>query len=252
MVNSKKNPRRTKSRTGGSYLRSKIAKRKKKQVVRAPLKGYLRTGGFYDRGQELKYFDTEIGDETIENVGAIIRTSDVGNTGNFLTIVQGTGPNQRIGKKIVLKSVSARIAFLSGHYNSTVNPPQNSTLIRMVCVLDTQTNGAVPAWTDIFAADNLYAPVNLANSERFRIIKEWMIDMVKTTLTWDATEGWVQDNNIHTEKWNTKLDIPIEYSSTTGAITEIRSNNIYFFAISGPSGHLPTVNGWVRWRYDDS
>lgn len=252
MVNKKTNPRRTKSRTGGSYLRKKIEKRRKKQTVRPPLKGYLRTGGFYDRGQELKFYDTTFADETIENVGAIIRTAET-TDGNFLKIAQGTGQSQRIGKKIVLKSVSARIRFDVGRKEEAAFDSSSAFVLRMVCVLDTQTNGSFPTWIDIFAADRWDAPVNLANSERFRIIKEWLVDFNKMTLSLDgAGTMFIQDGLIHTDKWNTKLDIPMEYSSTTGAIAEIKSNNIYFFGITGGNNASPTVNGWVRWRYDDS
>jgi len=49
-----------------------------------------------------------------------------------------------------------------------------------------------------------------------------------------------------------KCNIPIEYSGTTGAITEIRSNNIFLLASSdGQADDLVTMVGNCRVRFSD-
>ena len=49
--------------------------------------------------------------------------------------------------------------------------------------------------------------------------------------------------------WYKKVDIPMDWSSTTGAITEIRSNNIFLTAGAAGFDDVVTFSGTCRLRF---
>jgi len=54
-------------------------------------------------------------------------------------------------------------------------------------------------------------------------------------------------------EWYSKCQIPLEFSSTTGAITEIRSNNLFLLAGCSTGGDdLVNFLGTCRLRYSDN
>lgn len=203
--------------------------------------GYTRTEGFYGRyagpNSELKFFDTT-------NSFLFDATGEVPATGQLNLIPQGVTESQRVGRKCVIKSIHMR--------GIAVNVPaaaaNSATTCYMYVVLDTQCNGAAAAVTDVLSSNNLsIAFNNLANSQRFRILKKFAW---KFQATAGATTAY--NNSIIMYKWNKKCNIPLEFSSTTGAITEIRSNNIFLLAgTDGQTDDIVTLAGNTRVRFSD-
>lgn len=204
--------------------------------------GHLRTGGFYGRfapsGSENKFFDTALS-------FTIDATGEVPATGQLNLIPQGVTESTRVGRLCVLKSIQLRglIDF---------NPGANATACSNVfiyLVLDTQTNGAAAAITDVLTANTMAtALINLNNSMRFRILKRfcWNLAAAAGVTTAYNRSSVMLD-------YFKKLDIPLDFSSTTGAITEIRSNNLFLLAGSdGGEDDLVTVTGTCRVRFSDS
>lgn len=179
--------------------------------------GVTRTGGYYGRfqpgGNELKFFDTVFS-------GGIDATGEIAPGGGTQTalnlIAQGTTESQRIGRKCVIKRIDLKgdITLANNIGSATYN----------VClILDTQANGAYPTYTDVFETDSPRSFLNLANSQRFRVMKRWF-----GVLNQNAGDGSGGYQSVRrTLKFNKSCNIPIEFSSTTGAITEIRSNNLF-------------------------
>lgn len=135
--------------------------------------------------------------------------------GQFLAIAQGTDYDQRIGKNVTLKKIHIRVQI--GYFpNNQINAQPTYDLY---LVLDTQTNGAVAGVLDVL--DNLFAwqafP-NVFNTSRFICLKHWIFthDILLQTLA----NHWRVDEEI------TLPDIKMTYSSTTGAIGEIKTNNL--------------------------
>lgn len=203
--------------------------------------GFQRTGGYYGRfagkGAELKFFDTAL-------TFSLDTTGEVPATGQLVLILQGTTESQRIGRKCVIKSVQIKAHMVYG-------PGAGATAATtgfLYLVLDKQTNGAAAAVTDVLTSNNLaVALTNVANSERFVIMKKW---------TWQfnppAGATTAYNNVVNDMEFYKKCNIPIEYSSTTGAITEIRSNNLFFLSGAIGSDDLVDVTGTVRVRFSDS
>lgn len=205
--------------------------------------GYTRRVGYYGRynrpsnAPELKFLDNV-------NGWAFDATGEVPVSAQLLTVVQGTGESQRIGRKIRVKSVQ-------GKYNLNFVPgaaTAAATTVFWWLVWDKQANGAAAAVTDVFTtAATSIAPRNLVNSDRFVILKRF-----KVKLCAQAGVSAAYNKDVRSVEFYKKCDIPIEYSSTTGAIAEIKSNNLFFIAVSdNESDDTANLIGVTRIRYTD-
>jgi len=205
-------------------------------------RGFTRRSGFYGRyfpnGNELKFFDTTLS----YNVDF---TAEVPATGQVCLIPQGVTESTRVGRKCVIKSIGVK-AIVNCTYGAGTTVKGCTS---MWLVLDKQCNGAAAAATDVTDGGPLpYAQMNLANSSRFVILKRW--DHVWYPKAGVSTAWGDESRFINYFK---KCNIPLEFDSTTGAITEIKSNNVFLLAgCSGsPLDDLVSVAGNVRLRFSD-
>lgn len=207
------------------------------------LRGYVRTAGFYGRfagtGTELKFFDGTGSAGSVSNAGVIDEDS-------LNEIVQGAGESQRLGRKCTIKSL---------HIKGDVTlPPQtaastSSDRLRFIVYLDKQTNGSAAAVTDILEAANINSYLNLANKGRFRILSDKMHTLVAHGATASGA-AYTFGEVAKAFNLNLKLNVPLEFDGATGAITELRSNNIGVLLISH-GGIASTSYRW-RVRYADN
>ncbi len=204
--------------------------------------GITRRAGFFGRfagaGAELKFHDLDIDDATIASNGTI--TEDSCNV-----IVQGTSESQRIGRKCTLRSINWRfnIRLPEGTAVTTT-----SDTVRVILYLDKQTNGATAAVTDILESDDFQSFNNLSNKSRFRTLMDRTYDL-NTDLSGDGTTVDSPRFNMN-DTFFKKVNIAIEYDSTTGAITEQRSNNVGVLLLS--KNGLCTFASKMRIRFSDS
>ncbi len=196
-------------------------------------RGKMRIAGYYGRYNipvmrrgELKFHDLDILDAVIVNTGVIIVPS-------CNLIAQGTTEIQRIGRKCTIKEIDWRYVLRKNSSTGLVG----DDIVRIILYLDKQANGAAPAVLDILETADFQSHYNLVNQSRFR----FLID--STTAVNGAAaagDGATQDlfSRSYSKRYRKKCNIPIEFSSTVGSITEIRSNNIGLLLISrdGTSG----------------
>lgn len=185
---------------------------------------------------EVKFFDTA----TSFTFDA---TAEVPATGQLVLIPQGVTESTRVGRKCVVKSVQGRwdISYAPGAGASAL------TTVSLYLIQDKQTNGAAAAAADVFLAGTLsQAMHNLSNADRFVVLKKWNIVLQPMA---GATTAY---NNVmkHVEFFK-KCNIPLEFSSTAGAITELKSNNIFLLAGAYSTDDLVTCAGNVRVRFTD-
>lgn len=205
--------------------------------------GYQRTGGFYGRfppsGSEQKFFDTAVS-FTCDTTG------EVPTSGQLVLIPQGVTESTRVGRKCVIKSILIHGVVITTYGAATSANSSGVTVVYVV--VDKQTNGAAAAATDVFTGTNFANAVrNLSNSDRFTILK-------KFTHSWSPTAGVSAafGDISKSISWYKKCNIPLEFSSTTGAITELKSNNI--FLLAGASANIDdtvTFNVNCRVRFSD-
>lgn len=185
-----------------------------------------------DLGPELKHVDTT-SSGTFDHSG--------GSPGIVLLngIVAGTGKSERVGRKILMKSLELRIKFQKG---------TNSNNIRMLIVYDKQANQTLPTCADVVnvttSALDPYQAKNLDNAERFVILKDVNIDFANSGSVAPVT--WFQ-------KIFLRLNLPVRFDSTAGGYTDITSGSLVlmFFDNNSTGSAYSTCYYGARVKYSD-
>lgn len=215
-----------------------------KKPRRAFVPGADRVGGYYGRysgkNAELKFHDVDLDD------GTVAVTGDV--TASINLIAQGITESTRVGRKCTLRSFHWRYQVTLPETDAAATPADGDSL-RIIVFIDKQANGATAAVTDVLETANIQSFRNLSNSGRFNFLCDKIHNINYLGLASDGA-GVVSQGLVQYEyTFNKNLNLPIEYSSTTGVIGEIRSNNIGVLLIShrGFAG----FNSGIRLRFSD-
>lgn len=150
-------------------------------------------------------------------------------------IQQGATVAQRIGNKVVVKSIHLKcnLGGVAG----------NLAAARIMLVYDKQPNGAFPAITDILldqpaGAANFFSSLNIANKSRFQVIRDGFYNL-------DAAQSLIHTLNIYCKgRWE------CEYGANAGTIGDFRTGAIYLIGIY-TSSQVTMSTGDVRIRYFD-
>lgn len=250
--------------------RTASSKRKSsKQGVKIPrsLKGFVRTTGAYGRfngtALEQKFYNITMADESTGPLalngayGQVIGTQ-------MLELQSGTGPQQRVGRKVRITHVDVVAGIQTQLVTAT---PYNKVIMRLW--LDKQCNGQFPTADAIYDSNigdavlGTQAPWNLFNEGRFVLLGETSHTFnTLTQANWAITNNALGTNNAAqftnapSEVWTGRISCPvsctIEYSGTNGDVTEIRSNNIYVEFCSDFADVSTVFRGFTRIRYVDA
>lgn len=232
----------------GTQYQSKTKYQRRGTYTPKIVPGYTRISGYYGRYNrasvlkstavvnELKFYDTNITATVVASTGTKFPATDL----TFVKIPVGTGPSERIGRQIRLKSVNAYLTV------TKVADTSSTDVVRIIWLLDTQANGSSPNVNEILNTASYNSFRNMANSKRFVFLGDKEITIASQN--WNGTQFSAIDRQVNFFK---NMNTVIEYDSsvTTGALTTIRSNNILMLAIS--KNGTATVQGTVRVRYDD-
>ena len=253
--------RKSASRTN---KRRKLSSRSTGRSYRIRRDGNIRTGGLYrlrggapgtmgrGRAVELKFFEkaivqggtegyAEIGWHNIANTStpSHLSSNNWYQSGSLLTYLkQGTNANQRIGRKVTLKSIKVQGVVQS------CEDIQTDMVVCVWLILDKQANGTIFTAADVFGhpgatADDGQIPVSqvqdgpliittnylIANTQRFTVLGKKYVTLrnqIPYTTNLDGQKGGAQGMFTFYKKVN----MQIEYGGPTGAIGEIKSNNI--------------------------
>lgn len=197
---------------------------------------------------ELKYYDSIITNYSVDTTGEIVpittSTSGSGSTGTLVQVPQGDKDFERNGRKIVISKINYKGVL------TTDGAALSGTVIQLCLVLDRQCNGALPSYTTIYETNSFNSYMNLSNSKRFKILAKERFEInPNTNIT--TTTTLTQTHNI---EGTIKCNIPIEYDNTvsTGALSSIRSNNLFWVAISSTTDDLSGLNLTTRLRIKDN
>lgn len=230
--------------------------------------GVTRTGGAYERallaryGGEGKFVDFTVNQTTptnaakFLNTGIIIKWTNLAGTNmtSLTQVAQGTSVSQRIGNKIRPYQIRLR-----GSVDMWSTHP---CYFRILLVQDNQANGALPQMTDLFNMNTsnqaINAFYNMDNVARFKFLKDKTFQFTPLATQITSADQSIAQRYRMPIKLNHKLkgNPTMEYSGTTGEITEVRSINYFFVIISSrPSGTIvsadPEVEGHVRFYYKE-
>lgn len=189
---------------------------------------------------EKKFFDTAIS-------FLYDATAEVPATGQLSLIPQGDTESTRDGRRATIESVQLRLKL---QFNIAAAAAPITGATRLALILDTQANGAAAAVTDVFQVDMLpEALLQLNNSGRFRILKMW-------THRWEtiagATTAFATTAPVYLQYFK-KCNIPMDWANTDGALTGIKSNNLFLMAQAnsgqGNIDDLVACTGSCRLRF---
>ncbi len=208
--------------------------------------GAARIGGYYGRypvgprGGELKFFDRDLDDTPITTAGAI--------TDSINKIAQGVTEVTRVGRKCTIKSINWRFLVWLPEQDAVADPLAPDS-VRIILYIDKQTNGATAAVTDILETASWLSFRNLANTARFNVLMDKTTSINFLGLGSDGA-GVVSQTQVNKSlTFFKKCNVPIEFDGTTGAITEIRSNNLGVLLIS--SNGTANFSSKIRVRFSD-
>lgn len=207
--------------------------------------GRDRVGGYYGRfsgrSGELKFHDVDLDDAIIVNTGQI--------TPSVNLIAQGVSESERVGRKCTIRSIGWRYKVSLPERDAVADPSAGDN-VRVMLYVDKQANGATAAVTDILESADFQSFNNLSNSGRFIILHDKTYDCNYNAMASDGA-GVV---SLVQMQWNysfyKKCEIPIEWSDTTGVMTEIRSNNIGALLIA--SQGVAGFGSKIRLRFSDA
>lgn len=161
-------------------------------------------------------------------------------------IAQGSDYNQRIGRRINIRSILIRM-FISNGSTPASQP------VRIILFHDAQTNGVDPTANDLLGSasaggSSTTAVNNLSNRDRFRI----MMDKIILLQTNGGTTSGTADRK-YLMKYK-KCNLLTTYGGTGATVGAIISGAIYLLAVSQftlPSTNAPTIITETRIRFLD-
>ena len=177
--------------------------------------------GFYGsytlRGRtELKTVDVTAQNQTVPVGGTVILLNSV---------AQGSDFTNRIGRKIIMKSILMNINIfpLNGaSLNNTLG-----TYTRCSVIYDTQPNsGALPSYTDVFASAEPNAPINLNNRDRFYVLIEMRGQIHSYTTNASSQLATGSPANKYFSKYR-KMTKETIFSGTGAGIGNISTGAVY-------------------------
>ncbi len=206
--------------------------------------GRDRRVGFYGRyagrNSELKFHDVDLDDAAVASGSNITATINI--------IPQDITESGRIGRKCTIKNVMWRFRVTLPEQDA-VATPASSDSIRVILYLDKQTNGAAATGADLLEANNVHAFKNLANTGRFVFLLDKVVNINWNSMASDGAGLVSQAESSREFTFFKSCNIPLEFDNTTGAITELRSNNLGV-NIVGRQG-IATFTSKIRLRYSD-
>lgn len=221
--------------------------------TKRPRTGTTRRVGYYERyndpyhgneERELKFFDNDVDDAVVAQNGTIL--SGPGGI-PINAISQGVGPSQRVGRKAIIKKIAWRWNCVLESESSTGT--QSSETLRVIMYLDRQANGTFATPTQILTTDNFQSFNQLVNSGRFTTLYDKTVQFNPQSGAGNGTSNHWAENSV-SDQFFKDCNIPIEFSGSTGVVTEIRSNNIGVMLVSRAGGIL-VFNSVIRFRFYD-
>jgi len=201
--------------------------------------GYTRTAGAYARSHssyEKKYLDTSTATTAFAAAGTIVSTLNA--------IPQGATDQERIGNKCQLRNINSTMLIA---IPSQVTAAAGDAIFRAIYYIDYQANGAAAAVTDILKTAAWNSHRNMNQVDRFKILsdKTWVFMPLRGPGA-DASVDYFA-----VKKFSWKGNLPLFFSGATGAITELKSNNIGVLLISN-STTIPTHQLQVRVKFTET
>jgi len=191
--------------------------------------------------RQLKPLEKRNIDTVLDVTGAVGGETAVSPIASLVNCIPGPLATNRLGRKILVKSVFVRGRVTVGTGMTGV------AFFRMIIVQDREPNGSVPEIAKVMATDEIFGLMNLGNGQRYKVLAE--INLGGIGLSTDSCEGMLFERYI-------KTNILISYVDGAGAGTaaDILANGIYAITyLGGDSSAVGavTLKGNARVRFID-
>lgn len=198
---------------------------------------YAPYGGAGAARPEKKFLDVDIANASVSATLEMLP--------DIVTVAAGTGESQRVGRKIVVTDIYIRGCPV---FNESNVHTVGGDCFRLIVVLDKQCNGAEATALTLLQTNAPESYRNVENFARYDFLVDKYFSVNCTAGAYDGTVAEFADHRGAMYRKHIRCQIPIEFSSTTGAITERATNNISIWMISqqAASGFTPAV---CRIRY---
>ncbi len=177
---------------------------------------------------EVKNFDVQLDGLTVTDGFAITQLSN---------IPQGDTTNERDGAQV--KMVGFEMSYFI-----TRNVSADASIIRILLVIDKQTNQAIFVPGDMFedstVLDNLVSPRNLDNKHRFTVL----YDRVHHLSNGGPT-------SLSVKKYF-KKDLLLRYDGSTPSIADLTQNSLAFMRAANQVTNDPIIRAFFRLRFVDN
>lgn len=193
--------------------------------------------------QELKNNDVDI---TSGPTGNLI-TFGVGETDTqvFSAVAQGSATNQRIGRRILIKSIQLR-ASIRNEAAANIND------VRLLLVYDKQANGTDLSMTDVLQTQETEGLYKLENAKRFVILwdKVYVLQGLPVSPATDSVGKSID--------FYKKVNLEQIYKGTGATAADVATGSLYLMAICDTPSALPGSSvqaiwsGNLRVRYVDA
>lgn len=218
------------TRGSGSFKtsRSRQLVNKAAQLLRSRMAGTtrapLRTGGFYGpylrRGRdELKVIDT----------GPVTGNTPASGGLTLLNgIIQGTDYTNRIGRRVIMKSLLFRFYLVP---NIAATNGALGDIVRVMLIYDCQANATAPSVPDILANGGSFSsPMNLNNRDRFKVLTDKFV----TIGSWAYTGSTLAAGSPRPSQFKIykKMNMEIIFGGVGGTVGSIQTGAVYCLLIS--------------------
>lgn len=184
---------------------------------------------------ECKFFDT-----TLNTVGVVQNWTQI-DTGNLLSgIIQGTGPSERVGRKIKVVGIVVRLGFVVAPGAWCFD------LVR-----DKQCNGVAATAAQIYVSPNRYGTLpNPFEETRFQFLKR----MENFNPAQSGINPAINGTTECCVSFAKKVSMMVEYNGTTGTVGDLTSDNVQLYCNSTGSVTpiTPVTTGTIRVLYTDA
>lgn len=194
---------------------------------------------------ELKNFDTTLTIPVIDFTPAVAIT---GVLGQLDLIPQGVTIQTRVGQAITVKQIQIKGRFT---FTPVAGVDTQQSRPTMWLILDKQCNGVQAATTDIWEYDTLpYTMLpNRENAKRFIVLKQWAATLGANYEVAAAATG---HNCRHEIDYTLKCNIELDFSSTAGALTELKTNHLFLAYTDQFNDDTTKFDGMARLLFTDS
>ncbi len=170
---------------------------------------------------------------------------DVGGTrAAVVNFPQGASESQRVGRTCIMTDFLAK-----GHVEfSTTNTKTGSGRVRLMLVQDTQTNGVLASVLDVVTPADVNGYRTLVNGPRFKILYDKTWTSNPQSSGGDAATDF-SSNHMISLRINLKLCIKFEFSGTTGDISEMTTNGLFWLGFEESAVPNSTIELHQRIRF---